>query len=76
MGGEEKESGYEGESGLTARPDTHAPLRLSDGGGTVSDGREEREERERRIEEQTRKDREDWVNRDEPDEWKPERVDS
>ena len=42
----------------------------------MSDGREEREERERRIEEEKRKDREDRVNRDDPEEWKPERVDS
>jgi hypothetical protein len=42
----------------------------------VSDGREEREEREKRIEQEKREDREDRVNRDDPDEWKPERVDS
>jgi len=42
----------------------------------VSDGREEREERERRIEQEKREDREDRVNREDPDEWKPERVDS
>jgi hypothetical protein len=44
--------------------------------GIVSDGREEREERERCIEQEKREDRENWVNRDDPDEWKPERVDS
>jgi hypothetical protein len=42
----------------------------------VSDGREEREERKRRIEQEKREDREDRVNREDPDEWKPERVDS
>ena len=42
----------------------------------MSDGREEREEWERRIEQEKREDREDRINRDEPDEWKPERVDS
>ena len=42
----------------------------------MSDGREEREEREKRIEREKREDREDRVNREDPDEWKPERVDS
>ena len=42
----------------------------------MSDGREEREERERRIEQEKREDREDRVNHEDPDEWKPERVDS
>jgi hypothetical protein len=45
-------------------------------GGTVSDGREEREEREKRIEQEKQKDRQDQVNREDLDEWKPERVDS
>jgi hypothetical protein len=42
----------------------------------VSDSHEEREERERSIQQEKREDREDRINRDEPDEWKPERVDS
>ena len=45
-------------------------------GGIVSDGREEREEREKRIEQEKQKDRQDLVNREDLDEWKPERVDS
>jgi hypothetical protein len=44
----------------------------------MSDGREEREENEKRREQTSRKDREDWLDRDTPiqDEWEPERVDS
>ena len=44
--------------------------------GIVSDGREEREERERRIEREKQEDREDRINREVPEEWQPERVDS
>ena len=46
------------------------------GEAKVSDGREEREERKKRIEQEKPEDREDRVNREDPDEWKPERVDS
>ena len=42
----------------------------------MSDGREEREERKKRLEQEKPEDREDLVNREEPDEWQPERVDS
>jgi hypothetical protein len=42
----------------------------------MSDGREEREEREARIEEERRKIREDLVYGEDADEWEPERVDS
>ena len=42
----------------------------------MSDGREQREDEERRREQEKREDREDLVNRHDPDEWKPERVDS
>jgi|HubBroStandDraft_6_1064221.scaffolds.fasta_scaffold18057_5 hypothetical protein len=45
-------------------------------GVLMSDGREEREEREMRIEEEKRKNREDLVDRENLDEWGPERVDS
>jgi hypothetical protein len=45
-------------------------------GALMSDGREEREEREMRIEEEKRKNREDLVDRENLDEWEPERVDS
>jgi len=40
---------------------------------SLSDGREERE---KRIEQEKQKDRQDQVNREDLDEWKPERVDS
>ena len=39
----------------------------------MSDGREEREERENWLEEERKKDREDRLNREVPDEWEPER---
>ncbi len=39
----------------------------------MSDGREEREEREKRIEQEKRENREDWVERDLQQEWEPER---
>jgi hypothetical protein len=42
----------------------------------MADGREEREERERRVQEEGLQDREDHVERREIDEWVPERVDS
>ena len=42
----------------------------------MSDGNEEREETRKRREEEKRKDCEDWVDRDEPDGWEPERRDS
>jgi len=42
----------------------------------MSDGNEEREERKKRIEEEKQKDREDWPQRDDAEEWEPERVDS
>lgn len=42
----------------------------------MSDGHEEREELLRRIELEKREDREDQINRQDLDEWKPERVDS
>jgi hypothetical protein len=57
----------------STRKGSHATLK---GGGNVSDGREEREERERRIEQEKRENCEDQVNRDDLEEWKPERVDS
>jgi hypothetical protein len=43
---------------------------------SMSDGREERAERERRIEEEKLADRESPRERDNVDEWEPERVDS
>ena len=42
----------------------------------MSDGREEREEGERRREQETRENREDWMDRPSTDEGEPERVDS
>jgi len=42
----------------------------------MSDGREEREDREARIEEEKRKNREDQMESDYVDQWEPERVDS
>ena len=42
----------------------------------MSDGREEREDRERRIEREKQEDREDRINREVPEEWEPERLDS
>lgn len=39
----------------------------------MSDGNEERKERELRKEQQQREDREDWVGRDDIDEAEPER---
>jgi hypothetical protein len=42
----------------------------------MSDGREEREERERRIEEDRRREGEDWLDRQAPEPWQPERPDS
>lgn len=42
----------------------------------MSDGREERKEREMRIEQEKREDREDGIHRDYADQWEPERVDS
>ena len=42
----------------------------------MSDGREEREERERLREREKQKDLEDRLERDLPDQWEPERVDS
>ena len=42
----------------------------------MADGREEREEQESRTEQESRKNREDQFDRDYPDPWTPERVDS
>jgi hypothetical protein len=42
----------------------------------MSDGREEREEQKKRIEQEKRENRKDWMERDRPDEWEPERADS
>ena len=42
----------------------------------MSDGREEREELERRREQEKRGNREDQVDRGDVDEWEPERFDS
>jgi hypothetical protein len=39
----------------------------------MSDGREEREEREKRLEQELRESREDLLERDYADEWEPER---
>jgi hypothetical protein len=44
--------------------------------GAMSDGREEREERKARIEEERRENREDQVRDDCADDWEPEPVDS
>ena len=43
------------------------------GGVIMSDGREEREEREKRLEQELRESREDLLERDYADEWEPER---
>jgi hypothetical protein len=45
-------------------------------GGAMSDGREEREERERRLEQEARENREDRLDREAVDQWEPERDDS
>ncbi len=42
----------------------------------MADGREEREEYERRREQEKRQNRDDWIDRGRSDEWEPERVDS
>jgi hypothetical protein len=42
----------------------------------MSDGREERKEREMRIEQEKRGNGEDQIDGNKPDEWEPERVDS
>ncbi|HEY1497493.1 MAG TPA: hypothetical protein VGF49_23205 [Candidatus Solibacter sp.] len=42
----------------------------------MADGCEERAEREARIEQEKLKDREDRIDRDDLEEWAPERVDS
>jgi hypothetical protein len=42
----------------------------------MSDGREEREERQKRLEEEKRANQEDWIEHRADDEWTPERVDS
>jgi hypothetical protein len=42
----------------------------------MSDGREEREEQQKRREEEKRKDLEDRIDRNDADEWEPERDDS
>ena len=42
----------------------------------MPDGREERVEREMRIEQQKQQDRDDRFDRDTVEEWEPERVDS
>jgi hypothetical protein len=42
----------------------------------MADGREERAEREMRIEQEKLRDREDQVDPDDLEEWAPERVDS
>ena len=42
----------------------------------MSDGREEREEHRIRTEQEKKKDREDQVERGDPQEWEPERPDS
>jgi hypothetical protein len=68
---DDREDGAPRSNSRTTRPAT-----LKQGRHFVSDGREEREERGRRIEKEKREDREDRVNREDPDEWKPERVDS
>jgi hypothetical protein len=46
------------------------------GGGSMSDGREERDELEKRREQEKRENREDRIDRGDVDEWEPERVDS
>lgn len=42
----------------------------------MSDGHEEREQNELRRQEETKKNREDWIDRYAVDEWEPERRDS
>jgi hypothetical protein len=42
----------------------------------MSDGREEKEEREKRIEQEKRENHQDLVEDEGFDEWEPERVDS
>ena len=42
----------------------------------MSDGREEREEEEKRREMEEKKFREDWIDHKPVDEWEPERDDS
>lgn len=42
----------------------------------MSDGREERQEFEKRMEQEKRENREDRIDRGNEDEWEPERVDS
>lgn len=42
----------------------------------MSDGIEERRERDSRVEQEKRVDREDLLDRSAPDEWEPERPDS
>ena len=42
----------------------------------MADGREEREEQDSRIEQETRKNREDQFDHDCAEDWTPERVDS
>jgi hypothetical protein len=42
----------------------------------MSDGREEREEIEKRREQEARENREDWIDCDHMDECEPERMDS
>jgi hypothetical protein len=45
-------------------------------GGVIPDGREERIERETRIEQEKQENRDDRFDRDTIEEWEPERVDS
>ena len=42
----------------------------------MADGREEREEQKKRLEQDKKEKRQDWLERASPDEWEPERVDS
>ena len=42
----------------------------------MSDGCEEREEREKRLAEEAKKDRSDWIDPNLDDPWKPERQES
>jgi hypothetical protein len=42
----------------------------------MSDGREEREEYKRRVEQEKQENREDWAEPQSPDQWEPERDDS
>jgi hypothetical protein len=48
---------------------------MSDG-LSMSDGKEEREERKARLEQEKQKDLEDRIERGDVDEWEPEREDS